>query len=219
MERLTDVLRRDADCIWRRIFEHRFVLELYRGVLPLEKFKYYVIQDYSYLIGVLRAFSLVAAKADYETARFAVEIAYLDATIEMENYVKLLDKLGLRLEEVVNVEPAPTTTAYVNFLISICALGTPLECLVSVLPCFWTYMEIAERHKSLLKENRNELYRSWAEVYLSDEYKSLVVKLRNAVDRLWSGAGYDKLKRLFLTGSRYEWMFWDMAYKMEKWPV
>ncbi|RLG84292.1 MAG: thiaminase II [Thermoprotei archaeon] len=219
MSELTSLLRKEADPIWRKIFEHPFVIELYKGTLPLEKFKYYVIQDYNYLIGMLRAYSLAAAKADYDVARLAIEIAYLDATIEMDNYIKLLGKLGLRLEDVINTEPAPTNTAYMNFLIVTCALGTPLECLVSTLPCFWSYMEIAKTHEDLLKENKNQLYRSWAEVYLTKEYTELVERLKNAVNKLWDGTNYDKLKKLFIMGSRYEWMFWDMAYKMEKWPI
>jgi thiaminase/transcriptional activator TenA len=29
----------------------------------------------------------------------------------------------------------------------------------------------------------------------------------------------DRLHRHFRTSSRYEWMFWDMGYRMESWPV
>lgn len=210
-------LRRDADSIWKRILEHPFVLELYTGRLPLEKFKFYVIQDYNYLIGTMRSFSLLASKADYEVARTSLEIAHLDATIEMENYAKLLGKLGLKLEDVVSREPAPTNEAYMNFLIVKCALGSPLECLVSTLPCFWSYAEIAERHKDKLSSNPNKLYVEWASVYLSREYLELVEKLKNAVDSLWDGRGYEKLRRIFVAASRYEYMFWDMSYKMEGW--
>ncbi len=216
---LSTQLRRDADTIWRKIFEHPFVIELYRGDLPEEKFRYYVIQDYNYLIGMMRAYSLAAAKADYATARLALEIAYADATIEMDNYVSLLGKLGLELRDVVNAEPSPTNVAYMNFLISTCALGTPLECLVATLPCFWTYLEIAERHEKLLESNRNELYVSWARTYLSEEYRKLVEKLIEVIDSLWDGSNYEKLRRLFTMASRYEWMFWDAAYRMEQWPV
>ena len=110
----------------------------------------------------------------------------------MENYAKLLNRLGLRLEEVVDAEPAPTTLAYVNFLISVSALGTLLDFLVLVLPCFWTYMEMADKHKERLEEN--ELYKSWIEVYLSEEYRDIVDRLKRTVDRLWSGDRYEKLK-------------------------
>ena len=217
--RLSERLRSDADHIWRRIFEHPFVVELYSGTLPLEKFKFYVKQDYNYLVGMMKAFSLLASKADYEIARLALEIAHADATIEMENYKKLLGKLGMSFDEVLREEPAPTNVAYMNFLVVTCALGEPLECLTAVLPCFWSYLEIAERHQDLLKRNTNPIYVEWARVYLSSEYRNLVEKLINIVDALWDGRNYERLKRLFLIASRYEYMFWDMAYKMEKWPV
>ena len=32
-------------------------------------------------------------------------------------------------------------------------------------------------------------------------------------------AGRDAMQRHFVTTSRYEWMFWDMGYRQESWPV
>ena len=29
----------------------------------------------------------------------------------------------------------------------------------------------------------------------------------------------EAMRRHFVTTSRYEWMFWDMGYRMERWPV
>ena len=218
---LTSRLRAEASGVWERILTHPFVVELYEGRLSLERFKFYVVQDYNFLVGMMRAFSLLASRADYETARLALEIAYADATIEMDNYVKLLGELGLSLKYVIKAEPAPTNVAYTSFIVSTCATGSPLECLVSTLPCFWSYLEIAERHKDKLEANPIGLYRRWAEVYLSSEYRGLVERLRAAADKLWSthGGDYEGLRRIFLTASRYEYMFWDMAYKMEAWPV
>jgi len=213
-------LREDARGIWEKIFNHPFVVELYRGVLPLEKFKYYVVQDYNYLIGMARAFSILAAKAgDHVLLREALEVAHADATVELENYNKLLKKLGLSLEEVIAAEPAPTNTAYVNHILVTCLLGSPSECLAAILPCFWTYMEIPRVHEKLVKENKNELYREWIETYRSREYIELTNKLINLLEKHGTGEDYAKLKRAFVTSSRYEWMFWDMSYKLEKWPV
>lgn len=216
---LCERLRRDANYIWERIFKHPFVKELFTGTLPIEKFKYYVIQDYNYLIGMMRAYSILASKANYEVARVALEIAYLDATIEMENYIKLLERLGLTLDQVLKTEPAPTNMAYMNYLITTCSLGTPVECLVATLPCFWTYLEIAELYKEALQVNPNEIYRSWGMVYLGKEYKDLVKKLKDAIERYGKEEEYERYRKLFITSSRYEWMFWDMAYRMEKWPI
>ncbi len=218
---LCDLLRSDASKVWSAIMNHPFVIELFRGTLPIEKFKYYVKQDYNYLLGMMRAYSLLAAKADYEVARLALEIAYADATIEMDNYVKLLGKLGLTLNEVLSEEPSPTNEAYMNFLISTCALKTPLECLVATLPCYWTYLEIAKKHKELLKENKVKVYVEWAQTYLSKEYEELVKKLRGLIDNLWlrSNVEYRTLRRIFIKASIYEWMFWESSYKMEVWPI
>jgi len=137
----------------------------------------------------------------------------------MESYMRLLEKLGLKIEDVVMIDPSPTNVAYVNFLLSTCALDTSIACLVAILPCFWTYLEIADRHKHLLEYNKDELYVSWAQTYLSTEYRELVRTLIEAVDSLWNGDSYEKLRRIFIMASRYEWMFWESAYRMEHWPI
>ncbi|MEB3765759.1 MAG: hypothetical protein GSR77_06305 [Desulfurococcales archaeon] len=41
--------------------------------------------------------STIASMAKYDVAKLALEIACLDATIEMENYKELLNELGLDL--------------------------------------------------------------------------------------------------------------------------
>jgi len=213
-------LREDAREIWEKIFNHPFVIELYKGILPPEKFKYYVIQDYNYLIGMAKAFSILATKApDHNLLREALIVAHADATIELENYNKLLKKLGLSLEEVLATEPAPTNTAYVNHILATCMLGSPGECLAAILPCFWTYMEIPRVHEKLIEENRNELYREWIETYRSKEYIELTLKLISLMDSYGASEEYSRLRKAFITSSRYEWMFWDMSYRLEKWPV
>ncbi|GAB6148489.1 thiaminase II [Stetteria hydrogenophila] len=217
--RLSESLRREADPIWRRIIEHPFVVELYTGSLDFERFKYYVIQDYNYLLAMVRVFSIIASKADLEVASKALEIARADATVELENYKRLLARIGLTLDEVVNAKPAPTNVGYMSYLISTASLGDALEGFVAVLPCFWSYLEIARVHEEKLARNNNEVYVEWAKAYLSSEYEKLVEDLIEVVDSLYTGAKYVRLKDIFLTSSRFEWMFWDMAYRMEAWPV
>ena len=217
--RLSESLRREAEPVWRRIIEHPFVVELYTGTLSVEKFKYYLLQDYNYLLTLARVFAIVASKADLDVAARALEIARADATVELENYRRLLERLGLTLEDAVRAEPSPTNVGYMSYMVSIASLGSPLEGLVVTLPCFWSYLEIARRHEDKLASNPNEVYVEWARAYLSSEYERLVEELRELVDGLYQGVGYEDLKRIFLTASRYEWMFWDMAYRMEAWPV
>ena len=53
---VSETLRRWADPIWEQIFRHPFVVEVYRGDLPLEKFRYYLLQDYNYLVNFAKPF-------------------------------------------------------------------------------------------------------------------------------------------------------------------
>ena len=218
---LTERLRSDSISIWSRILEHPFVRELYSGSLPLEKFRFYAVQDYNYLIGLIKSLSIAASKGDYQALRTSLQHATFLATTEMANYERLLGRLGTTMEEVVTATPAPTNMAYVNFMIATCSLGTALECLVALLPCYWSYRDIALHNKDLLDSNRVGLYREWAQVYLSREYGEAVKEFRREIERLWSiePIGYERLRSIFQTASRYEYMFWDMAYKMEEWPV
>ncbi len=218
---LSRELRRRSDEIWVKLMNHPFVDELYRGVLPLEKFRFYAVQDYNYLVGLIKALSMAAFKADYETMRVALSHASFLASTEMANYEKLLKRLGLSLREVVSIEPAPTNTAYVNFMIATCSLGSPLECLVSLLPCYWSYREIALHNKDKLGQNSVDIYREWAQVYLSSDYGEAVEEFKRIIDGLWQRekTSIERLDRIFKTASRYEYMFWDMAYKLEEWPV
>ncbi len=220
-EPLHNLLYRDSKRIWEAIKNHSFVQELFRGTLPLEKYRYYVAQDYYFLVGMTRSFALLAAKTrDYELTRKALWMAYSDATIELENYEKHLGEIGLTLERVKAVEPAPTTLAYVNHVLSICSLGDPVECLVSTLPCFWTYMWLPKQLEDLIEENKNKIYREWIETYRSKEYRELTKDLIKTIDKIGSGySDIERLKWIFRTSSRYEYMFWDMAYRMEKWPI
>lgn len=217
--RLYSELRRRSDAIWKRIFDHPFVRALYTGTLPLEKFKFYVVQDYNFLVAMMRVFSIMASKADPSAARKLLQVAYAEATTEMDNYVKLLSKLKLSLDYVVSAEPAPTNLAYTSFLISSCSLGGVAECLSAVLPCFASYREIALRYKRELESNPVELYKEWGSVYLSDEYASLVDSLVEIFEEQAQDNMLERYERLFRTASRYEYMFWDMADRVEEWPV
>lgn len=211
-------LRRKAEPIWSKILEHPFVVELYLGKLPLSKFEYYIIQDFNYLVTMVKVLSIVAAKApDLDHAKIALELAYGTVTEEMANYVRLLSDLGLAIEDVLKTQPNPTNVAYMNFLIATAYSSDYWILMATLLPCFWSYEEIAETHKEKLEKNPVEMYRKWASVYLSEPYKKIVKDLRDVVDssdvdleRLWPG---------FKLATKYEYMFWTAAYGEEAWPI
>jgi thiaminase/transcriptional activator TenA len=92
--------------LWVKDLDHPFVVELYSGTLPLEKFKYYVLQDYNYLVTMVRVLSLLAAKAPtLELSRLTLELAYGTVTGEMENYERLLSALDMTIDDAIKAKP------------------------------------------------------------------------------------------------------------------
>jgi len=216
--KISENLRKDADYIWRKIFNHPFVLELYTGTLPLEKFKFYVLQDYNYLTADMKIFSILSSKAEsVEGMKEMLEMAHLEATTEYRSYEELLKKLNYTIEEAEVVEPAPTNISYTSFLLSTVLLKTFWEGLAACLPCFWSYAEIAEFHREKLDKNENGLYREWASVYSTRGYIELVNRMKDLLNN--ASVEYEKLKEVFIISSKYEYMYWDMAYNMEKWKT
>ena len=56
-------LRARAASIWESEQSHPFVTGIGDGTLPMDRFKYYMCQDYVFLIDFCRAISLAVAKA------------------------------------------------------------------------------------------------------------------------------------------------------------
>jgi thiaminase/transcriptional activator TenA len=218
--KLVERLREDSEPIWRSIIDHPFVVELYTGDLPLDKFKFYILQDYHYLVTAIRNFGIMASRAEsVETLREVIDILHLEATSEFDGYSDLLNRLGYTLKEAAETQPIPVGVSYGSFLLSTSSTRSFPESMASVLPCFWSYAEIASCHKGRLDTNPNRLYKDWARVYLGDSYLNLVEKMKEMVNRTGEGFPYDRLEEAFVTSSRYEYMFWDAAYKREEWPV
>ncbi|MNN76112.1 TENA/THI-4/PQQC family protein [compost metagenome] len=59
-------------------------------------------------------------------------------------------------------------------------------------------------------------------MYASEEFSKLNEWCMELMNRLAEGLPEGELAVLterFVTASRYEYLFWDMAYRMEEWPV
>ena len=97
---LTHQLYEAAAPVWRQSLAHPFVRSLGDGSLPLENFRFYMRQDYVFLIEYSRLVALAAAKApSLDTmARFAT---LLDATLnqEMALHREFATECGITAEE------------------------------------------------------------------------------------------------------------------------
>jgi thiaminase/transcriptional activator TenA len=141
-------------------------------------------------------------------------------TAEMSLHESLLADLGIDPAEAASAAPAPTTLAYTSYLIAVAAGGSYAEGVGAVLPCYWIYSEIG-RHL-LGQGSPDPRYRQWIATYGSEEFGAETREVIAVTDRLGreiSVAERERVRNHFRVTSRYEWMFWDMGYRREAWPV
>ena len=221
---LSAELRDQSDRIWSGLHAHPFLRELARGVLPLEKFRFFLEQDIMYLPDFARCIATGAAKSATE-AELAFFARQLDSTINLElpNQYRVLDqvcRLGAA-DRGGALGKAPANVAYTSFMLSVAAQGGPLEIMAAILPCAWSYAEIAGRLAGEIADH--PVYRDWVGFYTTDEVLGLVRQMRQSFDEMAVQAGPGaqtrrRLAEIFATSSRLEGAFWDMAYTLDQWP-
>jgi thiaminase/transcriptional activator TenA len=221
-ERFSDRLRSAADQIWSAQHAHPFVRGIGEGTLDLERFLYWVRQDYRFLVEYCRLFALGAARSpDLATLTRFAELLRATAVTEMSLHRELAAGLGTTEAELEAEPMAPTTRAYTDFLLRTAAMGDFSELCAALLPCMWGFSEIGVE---LAKGPRpaQPWLAAWIDSYADPEFAALAGWCRDLVDRLAAGAGpgvQSAMEAAFTTSSRYELAFWEMAWTMERWRV
>ena len=218
----TEELRGEADAIWEAIYEHPMVRGIGDGTLDEEPFRYWVRQDYVYLIEYARAFAYTAASAR-SLSRMGTFATLLEETIttEMDLHRSYAAELGISEDELEATVPSPTTRAYTDFLVRTAVDGTFGDSVAAILPCMWGFNDTGRR----LAEDGlpdHEGYAEWIEMYSGEEFTELADWCRELMDEVAAestAADRDRYRDLFLTSARYEYRFWDAAWREEGWSV
>jgi thiaminase/transcriptional activator TenA len=217
---LSERLHNAAAPIWQKTLTHPFVTGLGDGTLPLKNFQFYMCQDYIFLIEYSRLLALATAKApDLETmGRFA---RLLDATLnqEMALHREFAAQCGIDATALAATQPAPTTAAYTNHLVRVASLGNSPEIVAALLPCQWGYCEIGQTLARRGKPATVPFYCRWIDMYASQEFAALATWLRELLDSFAGTVDEARLQEIFCASTRYEYLFWEMAYRRERWPI
>lgn len=217
----TEILKKRAEKLWKMQVEHPFIQEMGEGTLDMEKFKFYAKQNYKYLKAYAKVLAFAVAKAlNVEMMKKLLKLLNFTVNTEIDLNRGYAIELGVSPEELENEEMAPTTKAYSDHLLSVSTEGL-CEILTALLPCYWAYHEVFSNLKSRMNKKVNAIYIRTIDLYSSDEGKETAELLRGIIDGLAKEKSDDekkKLEEIFRVSSRYEYLFWEMAYKKEAWP-
>lgn len=215
---VTQRLYEAASPIWQACHDHPFVKGIGDGSLDREKFQYFLLQDYLYLFDYAKVFAWGVVKAnDPELMRFFS--ANVDAILggEMKTHRAYMQRLGITEEQVFQVQPALNNRSYTSYMLSVAAAGGPAEIVASILACSWSYAEIGARLAAIPGAADHPFYGEWVRGYSSKEYQdtndALVARM-DALAQNCTEAEYRRLEDIFVTCSRYELGFWEMAWRL-----
>jgi thiaminase (transcriptional activator TenA) len=223
-EQFSQTLRAECSAIWDGLHAHPFLRELAAGTLPLEKFRFFLEQDNLYLEEYARCLAMGAAKAGSE-----VELRYFTTDMMTVLDAELPSNRSL-LASVVEMgaadrggasEMAPANVAYTSYMQATSMKGGPLEIMAVLLPCAWSYTEIAER--LVAETTEHPVYAGWIAFFSDPENVAMVAKMRADFDALVAEEAPSpnrraRLREIFAMSSRLEREFWDMAYRTQRWP-
>lgn len=214
-------LRQETDPIWQAIFAHPMVKGIGDGTLAEAKFRFWLVQDYLYLIDFSRIFALGAAKApDLETMGWFATLLHSTLHVEMEGHRRYAARFGVDPREMEQAEMAPWCRAYTREMLA-AAEGGLGDLVATLLPCMAGFAETG-RHLAAKGMPDHPIYREWVEMYASAEFGALADYCAGLFDRLAEGARAEDLNRwreIYRTSARYEYLFWQMAWEEQTWPI
>jgi thiaminase (transcriptional activator TenA) len=222
---ICDEMRAASSDIWDGLHAHPFLRELAAGTLALDRFRFFLEQDNFYLVEYARCLAMGAAKSrdDTELRYFTVDLDQVLATELPSNRALLARVIDLGAADRGGaVTMAPANVAYTSYLQALALRGGPLEIMAALLPCAWSYLEIAQR-LAAGGTSTHEVYADWIGYFTLPANVEMVASMRRDFDRLAAQRGLGTATRaelggIFATSSRLERGFWEMAYTLERWP-
>lgn len=217
----SDDVHRSVAPIWQACIAHPFLEGVVESTLKPEQFGYYLYQDAYFLAEEARVLAVAASRAATlrEVAEFALLIESVNQA-EQTRHRAFAAELGVKIDDPADAEPAPTALAYVNHLRSLALDGSLGELMAALLPCPWLYRDFGRHYANRSPDNR--MFREWLAAYASDLLDERVEKQIALLNRLAERASEAERVRMqchFVISTRYEHLFFDMAYEMEKWPA
>ncbi len=208
--------------VWDSILSHPFLRELRDGSLPIATFRFYLEQDWLYIQERIGEWAILAGRCPEPDVRRTLT-AILEQVARLEPaafHLKHAPALGLDFTHI-TWDMNAANWAYTTHELAAVYGGTTVEGLAALLPCPLVYQFVGERLMQTTLP-ANPIYADWITFYgsgLGDPRRELLLGLYDGLAADADAATLARCERNFLISSRYEWEFWDAAYRQATWPI
>ena len=212
-----EIINNKTEVILNQIKEHPFIVKLMDGSLPNDIFRFYINQDALYLSEYKNVLAILGSKCqDENDTQF-----FLDSATGIINVEDVLHQKFLKNNEI-NNEPSPTCELYTSYLSRIVNTKSIEEGIAAVLPCFTIYKEVGDYIKENQTNIKDNPFQNWIDTYGGEDFAKSVKSAIHIANLHAENANKNTLNKMnvaFEKASKLEWMFWDSAYKKEKWRI
>jgi len=193
--------------LWNRYVKHEFVLKMRDGSLPLDIFRYYLIQDGKYVEDMLMALLIASSKGPIDKVTKILNLVFSTLNKGLEIHSKLYSELSISKDEIVKTRYNLINYAYTRHLYFYANLDWN-KFLVAWTPCMFGYSIIGD----YVVESPHQLYKTWASFYASNEYKKRVEAILHALNEVNITEG---LLSIFVDSVRFEIGFWEVSLRKD----
>lgn len=202
-----------AQPIYDSILNLPFVRELGSGTLPEDKFIFYLQQDALYIENYCRVLAHIASRMPrMDHVKAFLDFAQDGVAVEQAMHGEFLKGYDSVTEK------SPACLLYTSLLSAQATAPVEIEA-AAVLPCFWVYLRVGKHIASL--SCANNPYKAWIDTYSDPVFdeSARAIDICNILAENASTRIRRQMTEIYVQCTRMEWLFWDSAYKLEKWTI
>jgi len=187
MTGFSERLRNETSENWQAAINHRFVDEIFRGAVPHDVMRRYLIQDYQFVDRFVALLGMAIATADRFSSRirFAQFVAMITSD-ENTYFQRAFDALDVPASERKTPEITAPTASFQQLMKEAAESGNYAACLAVLCVAEGLYLEWADRPGAELPQDF--VHAEWITLHNNDGFRTFVTWLRAELDRVGLGA-------------------------------
>jgi thiaminase/transcriptional activator TenA len=214
MSGFSERLRADNAENWNAAVNHRFVDEIFRGAVPPQVMRRYLVQDYQFIDRFVALLGSAIAFADLYPSRIRfAQFAAMITSEENTYFQRAFDSLGVPGNERTAPDLAGVTRQF-RALMAEAALSRSYANALAVLSVAeWLYLEWATRGGSIPE---GFIHAEWIMLHNNPEFRDFVIWMRSELDRIYFLIQEDERKiaaGYFRRAVELERGFFDFIYE------
>ncbi|MEM7505891.1 MAG: TenA family protein [Pseudomonadota bacterium] len=213
--RPSEMLRQSNQTDWQAATRHAFCAELADGTLPLDKMRWYLVQDYCFIDGFVRLAASAIAHAP--SLRDSIPLAQFLAVItgpENTYFQRSFEALGVVRADRTAPMLAPETRTFQELMAEAAASGRYGDMVAVLTVAEWTYLAWATPFNPPAAD-LPFYFAEWITLHSGTDFEGVVSYLREQLDRAWEEAEVPsraEMEQAFGRAVTLERAFFDAAY-------